>query len=315
MYLAGIDLGGTGIKAGIVDENLSLVCKTSMPTGVERGYVQVINDMAGAIISLAGKNGIPIGQIASIGIGIPGFARKGIATAVNLYWIDVPLEAEMKKHIDVPVFADNDATVAAVYEYHLGALKGSDVGVLLTLGTGLGSGIIINGKPFSGAHGMGGELGHIEIVPDGVPCTCGNKGCLETYTTATALIRQGRRCVIERPESRLHHVTEGDLHKVTAKLVLDCAKEGDHIALAIVDEYVKYLAMGIGTIENMLDPDIIALGGGVSGAGDFLLQRVIKASEHKGVFTGQRYADIKLAVSGNDAGIIGAAMLGVSSVK
>lgn len=315
MYLAGIDLGGTAIKAGLVDENLSLVCKTSIPTGVERGYVQVIRDMAGAVIRLAEENSIPANQIASVGIGIPGFARKGIATAVNLFWIDVPLQTEMKKYLDVPVIADNDATVAAVYEYHLGALKNCDVGVLLTLGTGLGSGIILGGKPYSGAHGMGAELGHIEIVPDGVPCICGNKGCLEAYTSATALIRQGRCCVVERPESRLYHLTQGDLAKVTAKLVLDCAKDGDNIALSIVDEFVKHLAMGIGTIENILDPDVIALGGGVSAAGDFLLKRVIKASENKGIFANQKYADITLAVSGNDAGVIGAAMLGLSLMQ
>jgi glucokinase len=313
MYSAGIDLGGTAIKAGLVDENLKLVCKTSVPTGVGRPYQDIIADMAQAVLSAAREKDISPDEISSVGIGIPGVASKGVVIAVhNLYWLDIPLEAEMKKHLNVPVHIDNDATVAAVYEYHLGALAGCSVGVLLTLGTGLGGGIIINGKPFSGAHGLGSELGHMPIVQDGIPCTCGNRGCLEVYVSAPALIRMGRRCVIDRPESMLHHVTGGDYAKVTTKMIIDCAKEGDYIALSILDEYVGKLAMGICAIENALDPDVIAIGGGVSGAGEFLLNKIVKASDGLGIFEGQKYADIRLAVSGNDAGIIGAAMLGMS---
>jgi len=313
MYLAGIDLGGTAIKAGLVDENLSLVGKTSVPTGVGRSYQEIIADMAQAVIRTARENGIGLDEIKSVGIGIPGVSSKGVVIAVhNVYWFDVPLEAEMKKHLNVPVHIDNDATVAAVYEYHLGALAGCNVGVLLTLGTGLGGGIIINGKPFSGAHGLGSELGHMPIVQNGVQCTCGNKGCLEAYVSAPALIRRGRQCVIDRPESMLHHVTDGDYTKVTTKMIIDSAREGDYISLSIVDEYVGKLAMGICAIENMLDPDVIAIGGGVSGAGEFLLNKIAKASEGLGIFENQKYADIRLAVSGNDAGIIGAAMLGMS---
>lgn len=313
MYLAGIDLGGTAIKAGLVDENLSLVCKTSIPTGVGRSYEEIISDMAHAVISVAKENGIGMDEIKSVGIGIPGVANNGVVIAVhNLYWFDIPLEAEMKKHINSPVFIDNDATVAAVYEYHLGALAGCKVGVLLTLGTGVGGGIIINGKPFSGAHGLGSELGHLPIVQNGIQCTCGNKGCLEVYASAPALIRMGRQCVIERPESMLHHITNGDYLKVTTKMVIDCAREGDYVALSIVDDYVGKLAMGICALENALDPDVIAIGGGVSGAGEFLLSKIIKASDGLGIFENQKYADIRLAVSGNDAGIIGAAMLGMS---
>lgn len=312
MYLAGIDLGGSSIKAGLVDENMSLVCKSSRQTDVERGFSKVTADMADMVSQLAQQQDIALSQIKSIGIGLPGIFQNGIANAVNLFWKDVPLESEMKKHIDLPVFADNDATVAAVYEYHFGALKESNVGVLLTLGTGIGGGIIINGKPFNGAHGLGGELGHIQIVPDGLPCTCGNKGCLENYASATAMLRQGRRCVAERPESLLFKLTDGDMNRVTAKLVTDCAMQGDNIALALVDAYVGYLAVGIGIIENTLDPDTIALGGGVSNTGAFLLDKIIAACADKGVFTGKKYADIKFAVSGNDAGILGAAMLGVA---
>lgn len=310
MVYAGIDLGGTFIKAGLVDENLNLVCKGSVPTGAGRDNREIIKDMATLVMDLADENDITQSEIHGIGIGIPGVAKNGVVIAVhNLYWFDVPLEKTFREFLDVPVTIDNDATVAAVYEYYLGVLSGCSVGVLLTLGTGVGGGIIINGKPFSGAHGFGSELGHLAIVPDGIQCTCGNRGCLEVYASASALVREGRRCVVERPESMLHHITEGDYTKVTAKMVFDCAKEGDYIAISIVDDYAKYLAMGICSIENALDPEVIALGGGVSSAGDFLLNKVILASEGRGIFENQKYADIKIAKSGNDAGLIGAAML------
>jgi len=309
MYFAGVDLGGMGIKTGIIDESLTLCCKTSLPTNPHRGFDKIIADMAESITMLAQGNGIAINQIAGIGIGIPGFAHNGLATAVNLHWLDVPLEAQLKARVNAPVYVDNDATAAAVYEYRLGALAGSRVGVLLTLGTGVGSGIIIDGKPFSGAHGMGGELGHIEIVPDGIPCVCNNRGCLEAYSSASALIRRARMIIMERPESMLYHQTNGDPNNATAKLVFDCAKQGDFLSCAIIDEYVKYLAMGIGSIENILDPDIIAIGGGVAAAGDFLLDKIKIACEGKGVFYGKKYSDIRLAAGGNDAGIAGAAML------
>lgn len=312
MYLAGIDLGGTYIKAGLVGEDLSLVCKTSVPTMAGREYQEVIKDMADAVTGLAKDNGISVSEIKSIGIGIPGVSKNGVVIVHNLYWLDVPLKDEMRRHIDIPVTIDNDATAAAIYEYHLGVLAGCKVGALITLGTGVGGGVVINGKAFSGAHGLGTEIGHMAIVPGGLQCTCGNKGCLEVYTSVPALIRMGRRCVIDRPESMLHHITGGDYQKVTSEMIIDCAKQGDYVALSIVDEYVRHLAMGMCNLINVLDPDTIAIGGGLSGAGEFLLDKIVKASEGLGIFENQKYADIKLAKSGNDAGLIGAAMLAMS---
>lgn len=310
MFLAGIDLGGTNIKAGIVDENLSLICKASIPTGVGRDAADIIKDMADLVKNLAKDNNIDLKDIASVGIGIPGVAKDGVVVALhNLHWQNIELESIFKQFLDVPVFIDNDATVAAVYEYHLGVLAGCKVGVLLTLGTGVGGGIIINGNAFNGGHGLGGELGHVVVVPDGLQCTCGNKGCLEVYASATALVRLGRRCVIERPDSMLGITANEDYHNVTAKMVFDVAKQGDRVAQSIVDEYVKYLSLGLTSIINTLDPQVIALGGGVSSAGEYLLDKVIAACEGKGVFKDQKYAQIKIAKSGNDAGLIGAAML------
>jgi len=309
MIYAGIDVGGTTIKAGLVDETGTLLHKLSIPTGVGRSYGEIIRDMADAVITLAQQQGISAKDIAGVGIGIPGVSQDGLAIVHNLYWLDVPLAEEFNKSLGIPVTIDNDATAAALYEHKLGAMAGCRVGVLFTLGTGIGGGIIINGKPFSGAHGLGGELGHIAIVPGGLQCTCGNRGCLEVYASAGAFMRLGRRCVIDRPESMLHHVTNGDFMKVTPQLIFDTAKSGDYVAESIVDEYVSYLAMGICTVENLLDPDVIAIGGGISGAGDYLLDKLKKASEGLGIFEGKQYADIRLAQAGNDAGIIGAALL------
>ena len=313
MYYAGIDVGGTFIKTGLVNEKLELVCKTSFPTMVGRSEKEIIKEMADSVVTLAKANGITAGEIAAVGIGIPGVAKDGVVVALhNLYWSDVDLASIFKEYLDVPVYIDNDATVAAVYEYHLGVLAGCKVGVLLTLGTGLGGGIIIDGKPFSGGHGFGSELGHIAIVPGGRQCTCGNKGCLEVYASATAVVREGRKCVVERPDSLICIEANNDYRNVTSKMVFDSAANGDYIAESIVDEYVSYLAMGITSIINTLDPQVIALGGGVSNAGDYLLNKVIAAAKDKGVFEGQQYAQIKIAKSGNDAGLIGAAMLAIS---
>ena len=309
MIYAGIDVGGTAIKAALVDESGALLCKTSVPSGASRPYTMLVSDMVDAVASLAVQQGISMSDIAGAGIGIPGVSQNGIAIVHNLYWFDVPLAEEFKKNADIPVVIDNDATAAALYEYRLGALAGSRVGVLITLGTGVGGGIIIDGKPFSGAHGLGSEIGHIAIVPGGLQCTCGNKGCLEVYGSAGALVRLGRRCVIDRPESMLHHVTNGDYFKVTPQLIFETAKNGDYVADSIVDEYVYYLSMGVCTIENFIDPDVIAFGGGISGAGDYLLQKLIKASTGLGIFEKKQYADIRLAKAGNDAGVIGAALL------
>jgi glucokinase len=310
MYYAGIDVGGTNIKAGIVDESLTLICKASIPTNVGRDERDIIKDMATLVITLAKENDISLGDIQRVGIGIPGVAKNGVVIALNnLFWHDVQLQKIFKEFLDIPICIDNDATVAAVYEYHLGALAECSVGVMLTLGTGVGGGIVINGKAFSGAHGLGGELGHIAVVPDGLQCTCGNKGCLETYASATAIVRLGRRCVIERPDCKLALAAGEDYHNVTAKMVFDVAKEGDEVAVSIVDEFVQFLTIGLISIINTLDPEVIALGGGVCNAGDFLLNKVIEACKGKGVFKNQKYAEIKIAKSGNDAGIIGAAML------
>ena len=313
MYYIGLDVGGTTFKAGVVTEDGRIVHKDAMPTGIERPYQEIIADMAALCKKVAADAGIEMSEIKSIGVGVPGlFDNKTgmIPFCTNLGWHDIPFVAEMKKHLDTPVYGDNDATVAGLAESVAGVSAGIRDSVFLTLGTGVGGGIIIDGKPYSGAHGCGSEIGHMMIKMGGELCTCGNYGCFERYASATAIIREARKAVAEHPESSMLAACGGDPEKLNAKIVIDAARAGDEAAKAVFGGYVQALAVGIINIINMLDPEVIVLGGGVSAAGEFLLNAVREAVKPMVFFKTMPYARIELAQLGNDAGIIGAAMLG-----
>ena len=313
MYYIGLDVGGTTFKAGVVTEDGRIVHKDAMPTGIERPYQEIIADMAALCKKVAADAGIEMSEIKSIGVGVPGlFDNKTgmIPFCTNLGWHDIPFVAEMKKHLDTPVYGDNDATVAGLAESVAGVSAGIRDSVFLTLGTGVGGGIIIDGKPYSGAHGCGSEIGHMMIKMGGELCTCGNYGCFERYASATAIIREARKAIVEHPESSMLAACGGDPEKLNAKIVIDAAKAGDAAAKAVFGGYVQALAVGIINIINMLDPEVIVLGGGVSAAGEFLLNAVREAVKPMVFFKTMPYARIELAQLGNDAGIIGAAMLG-----
>ena len=313
MYYIGLDVGGTTFKAGVVTEDGRIVHKDAMPTGIERPYQEIIADMAALCKKVAADAGIEMSEIKSIGVGVPGlFDNKTgmIPFCTNLGWHDIPFVAEMKKHLDTPVYGDNDATVAGLAESVAGVSAGIRDSVFLTLGTGVGGGIIIDGKPYSGAHGCGSEIGHMMIKMGGELCTCGNYGCFERYASATAIIREARKAIVEYPESSMLAACGGDPEKLNAKIVIDAAKAGDEAAKAVFGGYVQALAVGIINIINMLDPEVIVLGGGVSAAGEFLLNAVREAVKPMMFFKTMPYARIELAQLGNDAGIIGAAMLG-----
>ena len=313
MYYIGLDVGGTTFKAGVVTEDGRIVHKDAMPTGIERPYQEIIADMAALCKKVAADAGIEMSEIKSIGVGVPGlFDNKTgmIPFCTNLGWHDIPFVAEMKKHLDTPVYGDNDATVAGLAESVAGVSAGIKDSVFLTLGTGVGGGIIIDGKPYSGAHGCGSEIGHMMIKMGGELCTCGNYGCFERYASATAIIREARKAIVEYPESSMLAACGGDPEKLNAKIVIDAARAGDEAAKAVFGGYVQALAVGIINIINMLDPEVIVLGGGVSAAGEFLLNAVREAVKPMVFFKTMPYARIELAQLGNDAGIIGAAMLG-----
>lgn len=313
MNYIGIDLGGTNIAVGIVNEKGSILAQTSTPTLPERPYTDLVKDMAGCILSVMNEAGVTQDDIQSIGIGVPGVAdqKEGVVVfCTNLGWHNVPLRAEMQKYINKPVYIDNDATVAGLAENYAGVSAGCESSVFLTLGTGLGGGIIINGKPWSGAHGVGSELGHMTLAVDGVPCTCGNDGCVERYCSATAIIRMAKQAVQAYPDSLILKLAQNDPEKINARVVIDAAKAGDPTAMEVFNRFTRYLAITINNITCFLDPEMVVLGGGVSKAGDFLLDHVRAQLPRYLLYKSLPSPKVELARLGNEAGIIGAAMLG-----
>ena len=317
MYYVGIDLGGTNIKAGIVDGQGKILAEAFCKTQAQRPYQDIVRDMAGCVMQALKNAKMTTDDILSVGIGIPGYANQKTGTGAfctNLGWYDVPLQAEIRKYFDLHIAIDNDATVAGYAESIAGVSKDAESSVFLTLGTGVGGGIVIHGRPWSGAHGIGSEVGHMTLSVDGVPCNCGNNGCMEKYTSATAIIRMARQACMTYPDSAMMLRAEGDLNRINAKTVIDAAKANDRAALEVFDEYCKYLAIAINNIIAFLDPEMIVLGGGVSHAGDFLLEKVKAKVPRYLLYKTLPYPEICLASLGNEAGMIGAAMIGKLAV-
>lgn len=312
MYYIGIDLGGTNIAVGLVNEEGRIIAKTETPTLASRPYQELIKDMAVCAKKVMEEAGVTEDELHSIGVGIPGVADKDgmVIFCTNLGWRNVPLRAELQQYINKPVYMDNDATVAGWAEYQAGVSRGTDSSVFMTLGTGLGGGIVMGGKIWAGAHGAGSELGHLVIEVDGVPCTCGKRGCAERYCSATAIIRMAKEACADAPNCLIMRKVEGDMDKINAKVVFDAAKEGDSVALQVFNRFVKYLTIAINNVISFIDPDMIILGGGVSRAGDFLLDAVKAALPEYLFYPTLKQPELRIASLGNDAGIIGAALLG-----
>ncbi len=318
MVYLGIDVGGTGIKVGVVDENGGLLAQGETPTLAGRPFGDIIRDMGACALDVLAKGGYTVGDVRAVGVGVPGVADQKTGTVVfctNLGWHNVPLRAELQKHIDKPVFIDNDATVAGYAESVCGVSVGCHSSVFLTLGTGVGGGIVIGGRPWSGFHGVGSEIGHIPMDIEGEPCTCGNDGCLERYCSATAVIRMGRQAVLQHPDSALYAACGGNADAVTAKMVFDCAREGDDVSLKVFRRYVNYLCLALDSVIAFLDPEVIVLGGGLSKAGNFLLDAVRARLPHYLLFKSLPYSRVEIARLGANAGMIGAAMLGKQLVE
>lgn len=313
MYV-GVDLGGTNIAVGLVDENSILKYHKSTPTRAERGSKEVIKDIIKLINEAIRYYGLNKETVKAIGIGVPGIAEPNsgeVIYCVNLGWNNVPLKQDLEKELNIPVFVDNDATVAGLAEYKIGAMRNCESGVFITLGTGVGGGIVINGKVRSGFNGVGSEIGHMIVGENFYPCNCGRNGCLETFTSSTALINYTIKLISEGNETSIVNKAKGSLQDINGKIIFEAAKEGDYVANKAVDRLVKYLAIGITNIINIIDPEIIALGGGLSGAGDFLLAKVREEVERVRYMKMIPIGKIVLATLGNEAGIIGAAALGM----
>ena len=313
MYRVGIDLGGTNIKAGIVNRKNEILVQKSVPTRVERNYTEIIQDMAEMIAGMCQKIGISQNEIVGIGIGSPGTidTQKGVVLYSNNFnWENVPVVQEFSRYHQCKIAISNDANCAALGEVKAGAAREYDNAILLTLGTGVGGGIILNGKVFDGAHAGGAELGHANLILGGEPCTCGRKGCIEAYVSATALIRDAKRAAMQYPESILNQLCGGKLDAMDGKMPFDAAAQGDEAAQQVIHNYIMYLGETITDYVNIFRPDIILLSGGVCNQKEKLTDPINEYIKDKCFGGAATYIpEVVCATLGNNAGIIGASCL------
>lgn len=317
--IVGIDLGGTAIKIGIVNREYEIIAQTSIPTEAVRPYEQVIADMGKAAMTLLAENGYELGECLGAGVGSPGIvdSEKGVVLySNNIRWDHVPLAKELKKHFPVPIYTNNDANCAALGEVVKGAARGYQNVVFLTLGTGVGGGIVIGGKIFEGSHPGGTELGHIHNGSEGRKCTCGRYDCLETYASASALIEDAKKIAKQHPESLLWELCGYNLDSMNAKMPFDAAAAEDYCGNVLIGNYIRHLADGITDIANIFRPDIIVLGGGVCAQGEKLTRPLNEYLKQNCFGASVTYVpQAVIAENGNNAGIIGAASLILNSFQ
>jgi glucokinase len=313
MYRIGVDLGGTNIAVGVINDKYEIIGRGKRKTAMPRPAKEILTDIVACIRMACDDAGISTDEIRSVGIGTPGTVNKEtgvIEYANNLQFDKVPAVAILKEMLDVPYYLENDANAAALGEAMAGAGVGKKSFVAVTLGTGVGGGIVVNGKIWSGCNGAGGELGHIVIRFDGEPCNCGRIGCWERYASATALVSQTKAMMEQHPESRMWELAEGSIDNVGGRTAYDAMRLGDAWATQVVRQYEEYVAVGTVNIINAMQPEMICFGGGISNEGETLLAPV-RAYVEK--FRYSRYCstqtEICRAKLGNDAGIIGAALL------
>ena len=319
MYYLGIDLGGTNIAAGIVNEEYKIIKKKSVPTLAHRDGKEIIKDMANLCLSLLADCGLTVDDIEYAGIASPGTANSEtgvVEYANNLPFVDFPIASLLKEYSGIKkVYIENDANAAAKAEAIAGVAKGAKYSVMITLGTGLGGGIVLDGKVYSGFNFAGAELGHIVIEKDGKQCTCGRRGCWETYSSATGLTNMTKEHVLKaRAEGRktlIEDLINGNVDNCNARVAFAAMKQGDEVGKEIVDEYISYLACGISNVINIFQPNVLSIGGGVCNEKDNLLVPLKEAVFKETYTRGDRQTEIKIAELGNDAGIVGAAVLGL----
>ena len=310
MLYIGIDVGGTNLKAGLVDETGKILAVERCPLNFQ-GPEQFAEDVARLAASAAGKGGVAPESLAYVGMGLPGAVSGGdILFTTNIPMKDVPIERLFRRHLDLPLLLGNDADCAAVGEFFCGAGRGTRDFAVVTLGTGIGCGLLLGGKLHGGPASS--EAGHLVICHGGELCNCGRRGCWERYASATALIQQTKAAMAAHPESLLHAIAAENGGVVEGRTAFQAAQAGDETALAVCRQYVEYLADGTVSLINILRPEAVAIGGGVAAAPEHLLLEPLRKivaresfSSHGGITTRVLRAEL-----GNDAGIIGAAMLG-----
>ena len=314
MVTIGVDLGGTNIVAGLVDEHLEIIDKCSVKTNVPRSIESIVQDMVLMVYTLMERNELDVKDVASVGVGVPCTANPEnghMEDANNLSFEDVPFLTLLGEQLPCPVHFDNDANVAAWGEYQTGGYR-EDSFIMMTVGTGIGGGIILNGKLWPGINGAAAEFGHMTIACDDTPCNCGRRGCFEAAASANALIWRAKKRMSENPDCLLWQLCGGNAEKIEAKTVFDGAAAGDRVCTELLDTYTTLLAEGITNIINIFQPAVLCIGGGVSRAGDALLVPVReKVAERIYSKNSKRNTTIELATLDNDAGVLRAALLGM----
>ena len=304
----GIDLGGTAIKGAAVLEDGTIVVKGERPTEAERGADYVLDTMAGLVRDLVQQAGWEFAEVSGVGIGVPAFLdfeAGTVETAVNLGWKNVPVVAEMQKRLKgKPVAIENDANAAALGEVWAGGGKGFHDALFVTLGTGVGGGVVVHNKIVHGSNGMGGEIGHITIDPNGRLCNCGRPGCLETISSATGIVAEAQERIAAGRSTSLAGVEE-----LTTRVIFEHAAQGDEVAKEVVHYATDRLAFALANIGATLNPQVIVVGGGVSAAGEALLKPLQEAYARYALPRVNAGTTISLAKLGNDVGVIGAALL------
>ena len=308
----GIDLGGTDIKVGVVREDYTIAAKHSAPTMHPRPAEEIVGDMVAAGKKALRTAGLSEADINCVGVSVPSMvgADNRIIFANNLNWVDYDLAPVFRSFWDIPVRIVNDADAAALAEVYAGAAREFDNVVMLTLGTGIGGSIIIDRKIYAGKDNCGTEPGHIIIAKDGEPCTCGARGCFETYASVNGLIRGTVRAMAQYPGSIMHGMCGGDVSRIEGRTPFDAASKGDEAGQLAVDNYIGYLAAGIASLIVAIRPQAVILGGGVCNAGESLFGPLRKAVKPLTSVLGTASISLILkAELGNDAGVIGAALL------
>lgn len=313
MYSIGIDLGGTNIVSAVVNDKYEIVASAKTATNSPRSAQEIFDDIAKVSFEAVEQAGLTMEDIDSVGLGTPGTVNSDgvIEFANNLVFNNVPAKQMLIDRLKVKrVFIENDANCAALGEAYAGVSNGAKDFVAVTLGTGVGSGIIVDGKIVNGVNFAGGECGHMVIMVDGEQCTCGRKGCWEAYASATALIRQTKEAMEENPDSIMHKLAAEE-GKVSGKTAFDAMRKGDIAGIKVVDNYIKYVSCGLINLVNALQPEVICVGGGICNEGETLmkpLRRYVQAERYS-IYSKIQTKIVK-AQLGNDAGVIGAAILG-----
>ena len=312
-YCIGVDLGGTNIAVGLLElDSKRIQDKISIKTNAPRPCEEISRDIAEVSRELCKRNGMELSDLLWIGVATPGIVKNGeVAVAFNLGWENAPFGKILSECLGVPAFVANDANAAAYAEAKWGQGAGEESVIAVTLGTGVGGGIVIDGRIWEGVNGFAGEIGHMMIADSGRQCGCGLRGCLEAYCSATALVGETKRIMKLYPESAMWQMVDGDLGRVNGVTAFAAKKRGDLAGSIVVRDFIEYLAIGVANIINVFQPSVVVIGGGISGEGEELLRPLRERLKHISFGTAKSRTRVEAAKYRNDAGIIGAGLLGL----